>query len=110
MTQFEDIPSVMDIKLIPPKPLSSLPRGALIPVTIEGDNNLVTHAKYLIMALSENEQARALAAEYELVYIEGDHGLYLAGDTQACNEYMLACWAVPELRRLFETLGLRVVT
>ncbi len=109
MTQFEDIPSVMDV-LVRLEPTHQHKPGDVIATTNAASDEIGTRGKYLVIALSENDRARALASEYEMIYVEGDYGLYLHGDESACNEYMLACWPVPEIRRLFETLGLRVVT
>lgn len=99
----EDLPDVRPLEMVKVRTPGDLESRSL---TIA---DLRLRGKYLVVGLSVNSEARTLAAEYEMIFIEDEDGLALRGHIDSERSYMLECWRRPALRKIFEALDFNVI-
>jgi len=102
MNSWPDIPQVAGSDVEPPR------QGTFQPIF--GYSLTTRRIKHLMLALSEHPAAVPIQQELEVYFGENDQGQLqlFPRDPAIRREFTLACWRDPELRRLFDALGLVV--
>ncbi len=100
----EDIPTVRSLL---PVPLAQRDR----PGVIYGHGTpaeIGTKAKYVVMAMANDLEAKGIAERYENIIMDDANGLWIKGMQDDARAFTLECYKIPRIRAVFDALDLKV--